>query len=449
MKTTSRFISLPIAAAVLVLFLCVSNTAANELSFDLNSAIQFALAHNPSLKSIKSSIDSEKFNIDAAKSERMPRIDFTTGVTRYKYPTALTPMVIEPPFQSLESNLPKFEETVYDGAASFRISLFRGGRILRNIRIAEMRKSLAEDTYASASQDLAFNVTSVYYKILQLKKLHASQESSVAQLAAHKVKAEQFYQAGTAARLDVLRADTELARGKDSRLVTGNALASTLELFKSLLGIDDLKTEVVVTETPADSPDLPLEDDSPNAALAHRIDYRALEKKIWIAQERIRAASSKRMGELTGAGEYSKRAGNPMEFKENWYIGLRYSLPVFDGGFISSEVNRERVELSRLREDEKALRMAISREVKDALLAVEAAAERMSVTTTAISSAQEAARIERLKYETGAGTSTDVLDAQTALIRAETDSYQAAYDRMVGYAQLKKAMGEYQEKKKE
>jgi outer membrane protein len=442
----SRFTSLPIAATVLVLFLCASHSAATELSFDLNSAIKFAMAHNPSLKSIKGSTDSEKFTVDAAKSERMPRIDFTAGTTRYKYPTALTPMVIEPPFQSLESNLPKFEETIYDGAASFRITLFKGGRIMRNIRIAEMKKSLAEDTYASASQDLAFNVTSVYYKILQLKKLHASQEASVAQLTAHKVKAEQFYHAGTAARLDVLRADTELARGKDGLLVTAHSLASTTELFKSLLGIDDLKTDVVVTETPNDISGVPSEDDSLNAALAHRADYRALEKKIRIAQERIKSASAKRLGELTGAGEYSKRAGDPMEFKENWYIGLRYSVPVFDGGLISSEVNREKVELSRLREDERTLRLTIYREVKDARLMVGAAAERMSVTATAISSAQEAARIERLKFETGAGTSTDVLDAQTALIRAETDSYQAAYDRMAGYAQLNKAMGAYQKK---
>jgi outer membrane protein len=414
-----------------------------KLSFDLPSAIQFAIKNNPSLRNLKNSIDTEKYSIDAARSERLPRIDLNAGGTRYKYPTPLTPIVIEPPITSLASNLPDFEQTIYDGSAAFRITLFRGGRILRNIHIAEIRKSVAEDTYASATQDLAYNVTSVYYKILQLKKLIASLEASVNQLEAHRSKADEFYKTGTAARLDVLRADTELARGKDSLLVSRNTLETTLGFFKSLLGIDNLKTDIVIIEIPSTPLFLPGEDEATRAALEYRFDYKALAKKMIIAEERVKAASGKRLGDLSGSGEYSKKAGDALDFKENWYVGLRFTLPVFDGGLIKSEVNRERVEFIKLKEEERTLRLSISREVRDARLSVNAAVMRISVTDTAVSSAQEAARIERLKYETGAGTSTDVLDAQTALIRAETDSYQAVYDKMVGIALLKKAMGEF------
>ena len=51
-------------------------------------------------------------------------------------------------------------------------------------------------------------------------------------------------------------------------------------------------------------------------------------------------------------------------------------------------------------------------------------------------------RIEVLRYDTGGGTSTDVIDAQTALLRAETDNYQALFDRETALAYLKKAVGE-------
>ncbi len=50
--------------------------------------------------------------------------------------------------------------------------------------------------------------------------------------------------------------------------------------------------------------------------------------------------------------------------------------------------------------------------------------------------------MEKLKYNTGAGTSTDVIDAQTVLLRAETDHYQALFDREIAFAYLKKAIGE-------
>jgi outer membrane protein len=51
-------------------------------------------------------------------------------------------------------------------------------------------------------------------------------------------------------------------------------------------------------------------------------------------------------------------------------------------------------------------------------------------------------RIERLKYQTGAGTNTDYLDAQTDLLRTEADYFRAYFDEEVARAALKKAVGE-------
>ncbi len=61
----------------------------------------------------------------------------------------------------------------------------------------------------------------------------------------------------------------------------------------------------------------------------------------------------------------------------------------------------------------------------------------------AIESAREAVRVERLKFDAGSGTTTEVIDAQTALLRADSDYYQALYDREIALASLRKAMGEY------
>ncbi|MBA4391720.1 MAG: TolC family protein, partial [Syntrophus sp. (in: bacteria)] len=70
------------------------------------------------------------------------------------------------------------------------------------------------------------------------------------------------------------------------------------------------------------------------------------------------------------------------------------------------------------------------------------AQERVEVTRRAIESAGENLRVERLKYETGAGTNTDVIDARTVLLRAETDYYQAFFDKASAFAYFKKAVGE-------
>jgi outer membrane protein len=117
-------------------------------------------------------------------------------------------------------------------------------------------------------------------------------------------------------------------------------------------------------------------------------------------------------------------------------------MPLFDGGLIRAEINKEKVATEKVKEEERALRLLISREVRDAQLNITNARERIEVTQRAIESSRENVRIELLKYDTGSGTSTDIIDAQTALLRAETDYYQALFDRETAIAYLKKAIGE-------
>ena len=122
---------------------------------------------------------------------------------------------------------------------------------------------------------------------------------------------------------------------------------------------------------------------------------------------------------------------------------MRLTIPVFDGGLIRSEVDREKTELEKVRQEERLVRLNISREVRDARLSVVNTSDRIKVAEKAIESARETVRVERLKFVAGSGTTTDVIDSRTALLRAESDYYQALYDREIALASLRKAMGEY------
>ena len=69
------------------------------------------------------------------------------------------------------------------------------------------------------------------------------------------------------------------------------------------------------------------------------------------------------------------------------------------------------------------------------------AEKNIAVARKALASAEESYRISKLRYETGAGTNTEVLDAQTALVQAEGNQYQALYDYDIAVAKLQYAMG--------
>lgn len=433
------FLALLCLFQILIVWSPSASRAESKAPLDLQSVIDFALDHNPSLKISEKSVLAEKYGIDAAKSERWPKVDFSTGITRYRYPTPLRPIVLEPPIQNLE--LPDFEKTIYDVGASFRLPLYRGGRIVRNIRIAETRRAVAQDNYAASRQDLIYNLTSVYHKILQLQKLLVSNKASVAQLESHKRNVSEFLRVGSAPRLDLLKTEVELAHARQRVIEVKNNLDSAFELLRNLMGIDDPATPFSIADEPVTRAAPPTEEEALAAAMAERPDYRAVAKRMKIAEERINIAWGRHLPDVYGSGQYVKRGGESTRLFEDWSVGMRMTIPVFDGGLIRADVAGARVELEKVKEEIRALRLSIGREVKDAILGITNAAERIDAAGTALASAEESLRVERLKYDTGAGTSTDVIDAQTALLRAEADYYQAGYDRETAFALLRKAMG--------
>ncbi|OPY64659.1 MAG: Outer membrane protein TolC precursor [Syntrophorhabdus sp. PtaU1.Bin050] len=409
--------------------------------FTLPAIIGYALKNNPRARISAKDIEAETYGIDAAKAERMPRIDFGSGAARYRYPMPLTPPVISGPFGS-GLDIPEYDRNVYDAGGSFRLPLFRGGRLYRGVRVAETRKAMAEDNLATTRQELVYNLSSVFYKIAQLDKLLAANEANVRQLEAHKRDVEFLLKVGSVPQLDLLKTDVELSHAVENRLLVKNNLESAYELLKTLMGIDDMARKVSIVHVAVSQDPLPPLEESVGRALSQRPEYKAVEKKKRISEERVKIAQGKRMPDVYAAGEYVGKAGDAQSYKENWYAGVRLSIPVFDGGLITAEVNKEKVELQKVQEEERSLKLSITREVKDAYLAVANAVERIDVGTKAIESARENVRVERLKYQSGAGTATDYLDAQTAYLRAETDYFQALYDRETAFAFLRKAVGE-------
>jgi outer membrane protein len=286
-------------------------------------------------------------------------------------------------------------------------------------------------------------VTSVYHKILQLQKLLAANEASVAQLESHRRDVEFFLKSGTAPRLDLLKTEVELAHAREDVLLVRNNLESAFDLLKDLMGLEEAGATIAVVEPEVSGQSCPPEEEAVAVALAKRPDYRGIAKKKAIAEDRIRAAIGSWFPDVYGSGQYVKRAGDATSFQDDWTVGLRLTIPVFDGGLIRSHVEAEKTELEKVIQEERQARMNISREVRDARLSVANASDRIEVARAAIESAREAVRVERLKFGVGSGTTTDVIDAQTALLRAESDHYQALYDREIALASLRKAMGEY------
>lgn len=406
----------------------------------LAEAIDLALKNNPHIRSIGKDIETESYNLRAAKAERMPRVDLTFGVTRYRYPTPLTPIVIESP-AAIGLKIPRFEQTIYDGGAILRLPLYRGGRLQRNVAIGELRKAIAEDNLRFGREDLIYNVASVYHKVLQMEQVCATSEATVKQLEAHRRDVETLKRAGSVPYLDLVKTDVELGHAIQNRLQAEINLDSAYELLRTLIGLDNADWRPSLSVPASEEPVCSAVIECRQAARHYRTDLKALQKRLRIAEERVKIARGKYYPEVSLLGEYIDRSGTDFEYKENWDVGVRMTIPLFDGGLIGAEVARGKNELEKLKEEERGLNLTIEKEVKDAFLTLENARSRMSVAETAVASAKENSRVEDLKYRVGAATNTDVIDAHVALQRAETDLWQARFDRDTAIALLKRAVG--------
>ncbi|MDA8084672.1 MAG: TolC family protein [Nitrospiraceae bacterium] len=408
-------------------------------SCTVSEVIAYALSHNPRIASAKKDTELGAYGIDAAKAERLPKINLGGGMTRYDLPTPVSPITGSP---LAGVAFPEFDRVIYDIGASFTIPMYRGGRLDRGVEIAGLRKTIAEDMLRAYSQELVFNLTSVCFKILQLEKLLAANDETVRQLEAHKKNVELFLQAGTAPRLDLLKTETELAHARQSVILVKNGLDSAYDLLKTLMGTDDLS--VSFSLVPENFPELSgiNEKKSLETAFSKRPDYAGLLRRKKAAEEMLQVAEGARLPSVNLQGEYTDRSGSSVYFRPNWYLSLRFLFPVFDGGSIRTEIGRMKTEAGKVRDEERELRSRITREVRDALREIGNARERVAVTEAALVSATENVRVERLKYDAGSGTSTEVIDAEAALLRAETDHQQALYDRHIAGALLQKAIGE-------
>lgn len=411
----------------------------NKTSYTLLEAIEFALKSNPRITQSIKDVEIGTYEIIGAKASRMPHLNFSSGVTKYRYASPITPISGSP---LNGSSFPEFNNNIYDFGISFILPVYAGGRLNAGVTIAEIKKSIADDMFRMSKQDLIYNITNLYYKIYQLEKLLEATEASVKQLEAHKKNVELFLQTGTVPKVELLKTEVELVHAKQNAIIVKNSLESAYELLKKLMGIEEINKKISIVHENLSADKLFTIDEAVNKAFSLRPDYNAILKKKKIAEEKVKLAQGKRLPSINFIGEYYERSGDSFEFKENWNLALRLSVPIFDGGLIRSEISKEKKEVEKVSEEERALRLDIIREIKDAYLNIENAQTRIEVLEKAIETAKENLRIEILKFETDAGTSTDVIDAQTALLRAEADYLQAIYDKNIAITSLRKAIGE-------
>ena len=364
-----------------------------------------------------------------------------------------------------------FSTGILSADLNLKMPLFTGGQIRSDITAAEFQVLAAQNRLARTWEELIFNISSAFYNILAQRKVVESLRFSRNAMVKQRQRVLDMMSVDKAARVDVLRTEVRLA-DLEQRLVREQAVLDIQRrLLTTLLGVDLAAGPVQVQG------ELTLRGSAPDLngalamAFAERGDYRAALASLDAQAMKVNSARAARWPKLSLDGTFGMRAAtgigdngiiytdrvnyNTTQSQHGGYIwpypeyilpvgsvALVAEYPIFTGGKIASQIDEQEAKLASAQAALRKLALQIRLDVETALLNVSSTRQRADAMRKAIEQSKESYRIEEQKYEVGKGTITDVLDAQAAMLDAETNYYKVVADYNIAVAQLGLATGE-------
>jgi outer membrane protein TolC len=416
----------------------------------LERSLEIALKNNPEVAATLWDVSAAGAKLDQAKAARWPTLTYEGNYLKYHNSRPL----FEARYNG-ERRL--FTKQISRGDVILKLPLFTGGRIINEIKAAELFRLAEQNRLSRTRDELVFNVSSTFYSILSQEKVIDSVKFSLQAMQEQRRKMAQMVEVAKAARVDLLRTEVRVADLEQSLEKETNLLEIQKRLLANLMGLDFDKAKLkfagkLFFEKVSYRPDQLVP-----KALDQRPDFKAAKERLASQARRVDVARAGHYPNLNLVGSYGYRgtgvygvfddrsAQHPTNrgpfYDDDGQVGVVATLPLFEGGRISAKVREEIAALAAAQERLRKLNLQVRQEVETAILDVDSSSERVRATEKAIEQARESLRIETLKYNLGAGTITDVLDAQTALLLTETTYYRVLADFRTALARLKLAVG--------
>jgi outer membrane protein TolC len=170
-------------------------------------------------------------------------------------------------------------------------------------------------------------------------------------------------------------------------------------------------------------------------ALLHRPDYVRSGYNIQSNKEGVAGAKRDYLPRLDLFGNYGMSGKDLSSGSSDYTIGASLTFNIFDSGR-SARISKARAAESMATAEQEHLANQIRLEVVRAYQQHVSARERLTVAAQVIDQATETHRIVQNRYREGLTTITEVLRAETALVRAKLNLVAARYDHYVSFAHV-------------
>jgi outer membrane protein TolC len=424
-------------ATLLVTFAASNALAQNGPSgtLTLHQATQFALQHSPDLQSASAEIRKREGLTKTARSPLLPQVDLLADGSRYRFDHGILP--------GADPRNLHFDNTIYTTGAELHFLVWDFGKTSAQLEAARQRLDSSKLLLDRQREEVIYTVASLFLKAETYDDLLEAAQARKKSLEALLDQTQRLVKGGRAVPLDLLKVQTRLAQVESDIATLQAGRQGTMSALLAAMGWEGEVPTLIKAEA-ATSPEAPAqpEDALLQEAFARRPDLAAAREESRAADLLAKSARRSRLPRLDfRASTYDYGANSPLAFgaligqilpqlqvpapsvshwQADWVVGGRVTFPLFDGGrrrgeIIAAEAQHRQAESAVLR-----TRLAISREVRTSLANLASDRERVKALEASVTQAEEALRLERLKYQAGRSEINFVLDAEAALLTSDS-----------------------------
>ncbi len=293
-----------------------------------------------------------------------------------------------------------------------------------------------------ARETVVLAVAGTYLQTVTTAARVASQQAQVDNAQAVYNQAVIRKQAGTNARIDVVRSLVEL-QTEQQRLSSLQAdLRKQKIAFARLMGLP-LDRELVLTDPLASAEAVaPQPGDAIRIAFEHRADLRAAETQVRAAEMALSAAHAERLPSASLSGDYGVIGPNPATMHGVFSATASVTMPVYQGGRTRADIQQAQATLSQRRAELADQRARVEEQVRTSLVELETAMGQVRLALNNRGYANETLTEARDRFGAGVATTLEVVQAQEQVASAEADYISSLFSLNLAKLSLARATGE-------
>ncbi len=428
----------PLTAAVLLLSCAALAQGSQTLTID--DAVNEALRLNDQLRAVRFRAEGAEDTARSARGRLLPALNASDTWQHWDGPFVIS--LAPPGTPSAGVVARNINTNVFTVAAQQPIL----GLVHRerDLRAASASADASRADEADARAQISEQVRTTYLRLFEARAGIAIAEASIEQLQKQVQDAQARYNAGTITKADLLRFQTAVANAQQQRIQAATQAQTARQGLLTLLArnpedpslefVEPVDLERQAAVRPAGSVDEQI-----NRALQNRPEIARAQKEAEAARANGQARLWELLPEVDVQAAYSNVRGQIFQPENSSFIGVVTSWPFWTWGtrWYAAQSAQRQADASAALLESSRKQVAYDVSSKAALLDAQFVA--VQVAETAIASAEEAYRVTSAQVSAGTATTTDLLDAQSALTTAKLNLARAQYERTIARVSLDRA----------